>query len=1240
MEVTSSTHTNSTTKRLNGGRHIQSPQIPTHAFKCPQTHLDGRFRPYQSFKAGRFEGLGKPVHTDRRATLGHPLGCRRVVFQDHMLTRMESLYRSWSEAGNTIDLCASDDTDATGTLTALLKVLLKDCSDSACNLNEEDCNLPLKLGASPSSVVLSHSNCCLSLFNFHLDINTSHSPLLLSFLPSSKSCVDVLKIHKGGFPISAPERHRKHHYHRKHSAFSITDRGGRGGGRSRGGRHQSRISDRQRQQLNMAASRAKSASQGSLGRGGSQGADDTLAPAALSPRASSVHYSRCSIARARGPPPSTPPREFTPEKLQQVVHTISECRGIRRIKRFCTYSTTRERFKIMSLSLLPSDNAHYHGFQFFTVRTVLHIAPLNQLGEEQKADLEGPIASMQASQLAKADEPNLSGSSSRLLCTFAIDELHYVEEWKAFRVHFAQLYTLGLGLRTDTASFGCIATMSTPTPEILLLEAGSSIVDDELYMTEIFRSTIDEPNTTCVLQNIAFREKGKEECTYLYFLLNDAVSDTGEATPASISKTLVFSRSKFRDIVDLFRFWLIGKTKDCPDPAKRCINAPGGHDVHEVVPSYTSYVPQHDMDLPYSGFAKLDPVPGSENLVISSPALGSWFHDPKPRSPELSRRLGRGGREIEHCEALVFLSGWVANNTNKNPPHATVEKTFVPLSNRRQREMEKQRRCRGELLCLMLPHVPMARTALRHAENPEENVNDLGHQRFGDHESEFEENDAPDPGKKSKKGASELSASLCQIQYAADEQGGNNACCRKEINKYMGEADSQHDIPKPPAYKKKSGWIHAYLVAQSQPKHLRLILAQHWLFHTWRNRLESRLIGSCIMANAATSLLWKICDVAEAQLISFRLQSLSSMLLSLTIQTAAGDHEQDTVVASIVAQMNQIVAEAYERDAAYKELMRKQGEKRQKGIEDAATAGHGGAAPAQGEDEDGAGSEPPELTREQRRQKYTQTKKTRGRTRNTNRPGAPRSCGTTSGSANIPSTASASASQGRLSPKEQKQYIDEAVGELRTGSETFIVAAGAQAENIRDGAAFNSGLVSRGSERVDSSERVTSSQRAVEIGRSRREEKDSRSLALTSRGSSGSSRASTDYGNAFDDDVCVDGADEIGQSAMCCRENVVVMKLRSHACVKVKSRGACSRQSDVGLPRKPEGFAGFDISIHLFHLPFPSTFSIHFFCLPFLSTFPIHLSHPPFPSTFSVYFFRLPHPPFLSTFSFHHPCAA
>jgi len=54
----------------------------------------------------------------------------------------------------------------------------------------------------------------------------------------------------------------------------------------------------------------------------------------------------------------------------------------------------------------------------------------------------------------------------------AIDECHLVQQWKGFRENFAMLGQLRQLLREDVLWFGCSATLSQETEQLILQNAG------------------------------------------------------------------------------------------------------------------------------------------------------------------------------------------------------------------------------------------------------------------------------------------------------------------------------------------------------------------------------------------------------------------------------------------------------------------------------------------------------------------------------------------------------------------------------------------------------------------------------------------------------------------------------------------------------------------------------------------------------------------------------------------------
>ena len=155
----------------------------------------------------------------------------------------------------------------------------------------------------------------------------------------------------------------------------------------------------------------------------------------------------------------------------------------------------------------------------------------------------------------------------------------------------------------------------------------------------------------------------------LYIFIDGAVDlEIGEAIPYNIRKTLSFidSRTRVANIVKKARSQLVDKTKHIADLSKRYIQGKGPSvNVEEVVLFYTSYVTEHNQNLRYQEFKKLD---SKIRIIIATTALSTGinivdikfiFQQGFSRTRDIEdilQRLGRSSRALLYGEkSIVFL---------------------------------------------------------------------------------------------------------------------------------------------------------------------------------------------------------------------------------------------------------------------------------------------------------------------------------------------------------------------------------------------------------------------------------------------------------------------------------------------------------------------------------------------------------------------------------------------------------
>ncbi|KAK0123604.1 hypothetical protein ONS96_010579 [Cadophora gregata f. sp. sojae] len=115
--------------------------------------------------------------------------------------------------------------------------------------------------------------------------------------------------------------------------------------------------------------------------------------------------------------------------------------------------------------------------------------------------------------------------------------------------------------------FGCSATVTDETQEVILSTAGFRGLGDGPYQTAIVRTSINRPDVFINVQPIP---KGKTAgYTQMYSMLHDAVNPVlGEITPERIPKTIFFvdGITKVREMMNAGHQYLLMKTKNSIQP--------------------------------------------------------------------------------------------------------------------------------------------------------------------------------------------------------------------------------------------------------------------------------------------------------------------------------------------------------------------------------------------------------------------------------------------------------------------------------------------------------------------------------------------------------------------------------------------------------------------------------------------------------------------------------------------------
>ena len=360
----------------------------------------------------------------------------------------------------------------------------------------------------------------------------------------------------------------------------------------------------------------------------------------------------------------------------------------------------------------------FQAFAMLTGQVTLQIVPLNRLGIEQSDDIER-MNRVQVEASGEAGEPIIcsvavtaeendrnpglyqeiaEGKYQHIIMVpeqashpgfrklisrpevrnriglVAIDEVHFVSKWQDFRLEYVQLFELREILPIDTVWLGASATVSKETETFVLDRAGFRPVGDKPWCTKVIRSSIDRPDTCYILKKIP-RER-LSDFDLLYFVVRGAAtqmttledirkatekkSQTGEATPDKIQKTMIFvdGRQYVKNAVDTIRKWLIAMTRDSP-ARKYTLHGEGGSiDVCEVVQSYTSNTAKSDQELRYCEFSQIGAA-SKIRIMVTTTALSTGLNIPDiaivvqwkfPITKDLEdavQRLGRVGGRVD-----------------------------------------------------------------------------------------------------------------------------------------------------------------------------------------------------------------------------------------------------------------------------------------------------------------------------------------------------------------------------------------------------------------------------------------------------------------------------------------------------------------------------------------------------------------------------------------------------------------
>lgn len=349
-----------------------------------------------------------------------------------------------------------------------------------------------------------------------------------------------------------------------------------------------------------------------------------------------------------------------------------------------------------------------HSFSILTQKTTLQIIPLNKLGNEQYEDIHKipgarPCVLTSQSQL---EDPTLiskfkNGEFSHVLLgpeqaasdvfrtalkdsvvqsrlgLVAIDECHLVRQWEAFRPKFTMLGELRSLLRQDIVWFGCSATLDEKTETTVLNNAGFRQVGDNLYETEVIRTSINRPDVSISVVPIPRGQLTSWDP--LYFLLDQAWENKFPV-PTHIPKTIIFldSHAEVSALCGYLQNALISKFPGPPEILQYSTSQLVKEScVYNVIQTFSSRVAQYDQDKRYSEFLKPDSV---TRIIVATTSLGIgvnipdvervvlWKFPQDNSAAEYWQRIGRGGRGSgKTSKAYIFLPYWVFDSEGEDP---------------------------------------------------------------------------------------------------------------------------------------------------------------------------------------------------------------------------------------------------------------------------------------------------------------------------------------------------------------------------------------------------------------------------------------------------------------------------------------------------------------------------------------------------------------------------------------------
>lgn len=353
----------------------------------------------------------------------------------------------------------------------------------------------------------------------------------------------------------------------------------------------------------------------------------------------------------------------------------------------------------------------FHAYSILTGLITLQVVPLLKLGEEQLADIRMINGTRPCFINAKTrqEESNLlrkmaAGEYTHVLlgpeqasthafrrairdpefqCRLglvAIDECHLVNQWKDFRPAFTLLCELRTILPQEVEWFGCSATLDDETEKMVLKKAGFRSVGNNVYQTEVIRTSVDRPDVALSVLPIP---KGKlTSWDTLYFLLLSAVSNR-QPTPQVIPKTIVFvdGRASVQAAAAWARSVLLRMTTD--SESRYSDKTPGPNNVFSVVHTFTATVSEYDRSATYAEFQS---ATSTCRIVFATTSLGMGVNIPDvarvvvwkmPITESLAdawQRLGRGGRKPGmRSDGYLFLPYWMFDSVAVERPEAGVD---------------------------------------------------------------------------------------------------------------------------------------------------------------------------------------------------------------------------------------------------------------------------------------------------------------------------------------------------------------------------------------------------------------------------------------------------------------------------------------------------------------------------------------------------------------------------------------